>query len=148
MRPRGPTRGGAGSQPGAAPGASWPSRAARGRRLALLLGHHRAQRTLVFVADNQTAYTVAREHLVMPLTCDIGRTERQEVLDRFRAGSLRALVSAQVLNEGIDVPDAEVGIVVAGRMGEREHVQRVGRLLRPGTRQAGARLRAGRRAIQ
>src|SRR4051812_21545496 len=39
--------------------------------LALLLGHHRAQRTLVFVADNQTAYTVAREHLIMPLTCDI-----------------------------------------------------------------------------
>jgi superfamily II DNA or RNA helicase len=41
-------------------------------------------------------------------------------------------VSAQVLNEGLDVPDAEVGIVVAGRFGEREHVQRVGRLLRPG----------------
>ena len=113
-----------------------------------MLGHHRAQRTLVFVADNQTAYTVAREHLVMPLTCDIGRTERQEVLDHFRAGTLRALVSAQVLNEGIDVPDAEVGIVVAGRMGEREHVQRVGRLLRPGPRQASARLRAGRRALQ
>ena len=43
-----------------------------------------------------------------------------------------------MLNEGIDVPDAEVGIVVAGRMGEREHVQRVGRLLRPG---------AGKRAL-
>lgn len=100
--------------------------------LALLLGRHRAQRTLVFVADNETAYRVAREHLIMPLTCDIGRVERQEVLTRFRDGSLRALVSAQVLNEGIDVPDAEVGIVVAGRLGEREHVQRVGRLLRPG----------------
>jgi len=36
-----------------------------------------------------------------------------------------------VLNEGIDVPDAEVGIVVAGSGGGREHVQRVGRLLRP-----------------
>lgn len=100
--------------------------------LALLLGRHRAQRTLVFVADNETAYRVAREQLVMPLTCDIGRGERQEVLDRFRAGALRALVSAQVLNEGIDVPDAEVGIVVAGRLGEREHLQRIGRLLRPG----------------
>ena len=100
--------------------------------LALLLGHHRGQRTLVFVADNQTAYAVAREHLVMPLTCDIGRGERQAALERFRSGALRALVSAQVLNEGIDVPDAEVGIVVAGRMGEREHVQRIGRLLRPG----------------
>src|SRR6185437_15098001 len=100
--------------------------------LALLLGHHRGQRTLVFVADNQTAYAVAREHLVMPLTCDIGRGERQAALERFRSGALRALVSAQVLNEGIDVPDAEVGIVVDGRMGEREHVQRIGRLLRPG----------------
>jgi superfamily II DNA or RNA helicase len=106
--------------------------------LALLLGRHRGQRTLVFVADNQTAYAVAREHLVMPLTCDIGRAEREEVLSRFREGTLRALVSAQVLNEGLDVPDAEVGIVVAGRLGEREHVQRVGRLLRPG---------AGKRAL-
>jgi len=100
--------------------------------LSLLLGRHRAQRTLVFVADNQTAYAVAREHLVTPLTCDIGRAERDEVLTRFRAGTLRALVSAQVLNEGLDVPDAEVGIVVAGSLGEREHVQRIGRLLRPG----------------
>jgi superfamily II DNA or RNA helicase len=99
--------------------------------LALLLARHRAQRTLVFVAHNETAYEIAREHLIMPLTCDIGRTERLAVLERFRAGELRALVSAQVLNEGIDVPDAEVGIVVAGRYGEREHVQRVGRLLRP-----------------
>jgi superfamily II DNA or RNA helicase len=106
--------------------------------LALLLGRHRAHRTLVFVADNQTAYAVAREHLIMPLTCDIGRRERQDALARFRAGEWRALVSAQVLNEGLDVPDAEVGIVVGGSAGEREHVQRVGRLLRPG---------AGKRAI-
>ena len=97
-----------------------------------LLARHRGQRTLVFVAHNDTAYAVAREHLIMPLTCDIGRVERRDVLARFRSGALRALVSAQVLNEGIDVPDAEVAIVVAGRMGAREHVQRVGRLLRPG----------------
>ncbi len=100
--------------------------------LRLLLRRHRAQRTLVFVANNETAYAVAREHLVMPLTCDIGAKERESVLQSFRAGSLRALVSAQVLNEGVDVPDAEVGIVVAGSLGAREHVQRIGRLLRPG----------------
>ena len=101
------------------------------RALALLLARHHQQKTLVFVADNETAYAVAREHFIMPLTCDIGRTERLDVLERFRAGKLRALVSAQVLNEGLDVPDAQVGIVVAGRRGQREHVQRVGRLLRP-----------------
>ena len=100
--------------------------------LALLLARHRDQKALVFVADNATAYAVARDHLIMPLTCDIGRRERVDVLARFGTGALRALVSAQVLNEGLDVPDAEIGIVVAGRLGEREHAQRVGRLLRPG----------------
>lgn len=111
---------------------------AKQQALRVLLARHRAQRTLVFVANNETAYAVAREHLIMPLTCDIGAREREAVLQRFRAGSLRALVSAQVLNEGIDVPDADVGIVVAGSLGAREHVQRIGRVLRP---------RPGKRAL-
>jgi superfamily II DNA or RNA helicase len=68
----------------------------------------------------------------MPLTCDIGRRERDAALERFRLGDLRALVSARVLNEGLDVPDADVAVIVGGALGEREHVQRVGRLLRPG----------------
>jgi superfamily II DNA or RNA helicase len=105
---------------------------AKREALSMLLERHRAQRIIVFVADNETAYAVARQHLIMPLTCDIARKERADVLARFRDGGLHALVSAQVLNEGIDVPDADVGIVVAGRLGEREHVQRVGRVLRPG----------------
>ena len=67
----------------------------------------------------------------MPITCDISRAEREAALSAFRAGTLRALVSARVLNEGIDVPDADVAIIVSGTQGEREHVQRVGRLLRP-----------------
>jgi superfamily II DNA or RNA helicase len=105
----------------------------RSKRKALgsLLARHRNQRIIVFVGDNETAYDVSREHLIMPFTCQIRRKERTAVLERFRRGELRALVSARVLNEGIDVPDADVGIIVAGRLGEREHVQRVGRLLRP-----------------
>jgi len=103
-----------------------------------LLARHRASRTIVFVADNPTAYAISREHLIMPLTCDIKRKERERVLGLFKEGKLRALVSAQVLNEGLDVPDAEVGIIVAGNKGEREHVQRVGRVLRP---------RPGKRAL-
>ena len=93
-------------------------------------------RVLVFTADNETAYEIARAHLIMPITCDIGRNERDEVLARFRTGELRALVSARVLNEGLDVPDADVAIIVGSSLGEREHVQRVGRLLPPveGTR--------------
>lgn len=104
---------------------------AKRRALSRLLREHAGRRVLVFVGDNDTAYDVAREHLIMPITCDIGRRERDDALRGFRDGRLRALVSSQVLNEGLDVPDAEVGIVVSGRHGQREHVQRVGRLLRP-----------------
>jgi len=96
----------------------------------LLLQHH-TLRTLIFAADNDTAYSVAREHLVQPITCDIGKKERARALQRFNTGELRILVSARVLNEGIDVPAADVAIIVGGSQGSSEYVQRVGRVLRP-----------------
>lgn len=99
--------------------------------LAQLLAEHRGRKVLVFTPNNRTAYTVARDHLITPVTCHVGRAERARILQRFRDGAVRALVSSQVLNEGVDVPDADVAIVVGGRAGEREHVQRVGRVLRP-----------------
>ncbi len=96
-----------------------------------LLTRHAEQKLIVFTSDNDAAYTVARRKLVMPVTCDIGRAERREALAAFQSGEIRALVSSRVLNEGIDVPDAEVAVIVGGILGEREHVQRIGRLLRP-----------------
>jgi superfamily II DNA or RNA helicase len=96
-----------------------------------LLRRHRDSRILVFAADNDTAYDVAREHLVQPITCDIGPRERTQALQRFSKGELRILVSARVLNEGIDVPTADIAIVVGGSQGSREYIQRVGRVLRP-----------------
>ncbi len=103
----------------------------KARAVGVLLAKHRGSRVLVFTADNAAAYSIARRHLVMPITCDVSRKEREQALLAFRRGELRALVSARVLNEGIDVPDADVAIIVGSTLGEREHVQRVGRLLRP-----------------
>ena len=96
-----------------------------------LLAEHHDRRVLVFTPDNKTAFAIAKEHLVPPITCDMPRPERALVLDMFRKGAVRCLVSSQVLNEGVDVPDADVAIVVGGRQGEREHIQRIGRVLRP-----------------
>jgi len=97
-----------------------------------ILERHRSSKLLVFTADNDAAYAIARRELIMPITCEIRRKERARALSAFRDGSFRALVSSRVLNEGIDVPDADVAIIVGGTRGEREHVQRIGRLLRPG----------------
>jgi superfamily II DNA or RNA helicase len=104
---------------------------AKARAVGMLLSRHRGSRVLVFTADNAAAYAIAAEQLIMPITCDVSRGEREQALEAFRRGELRALVSARVLNEGIDVPDADVAIIVGSTFGEREHVQRVGRLLRP-----------------
>lgn len=97
-----------------------------------ILERHRSSKVLVFTAGNDAAYAIAKRELIMPITCEIRRKERARVLAGFRDGSLRALVSSRVLNEGIDVPDADVAVIVGGTRGEREHVQRIGRLLRPG----------------
>lgn len=101
------------------------------RDLRELLARHTDQRTLVFTQDNRTAYEVARGFLVSPITHEIGRNERARVLERFSAGDINVIVSAQVLDEGLDVPEAEVAIVVGGTASSRRHVQRIGRVLRP-----------------
>src|SRR5438094_2514580 len=79
---------------------------AKRRALEALLGRHRCSRVLIFTADNEAAYAIAREHLVMPLTCDIGRQERDHVLERLRRGDIRTRVPPRALHQGLPVPDA------------------------------------------
>ena len=40
------------------------------------------------------------------------------------------IVTSRVLNEGVDVPAANIGVILSGSGTVREHVQRLGRLLR------------------
>ncbi len=105
--------------------------AAKRAAVRALVARHAGERILVFTASNADAYAIARDLLVLPVTCDIGRTERVEMLRRFRAGEAPVLVSSQVLDEGLDVPEADVAIVVGGTASARRHVQRIGRVLRP-----------------
>jgi superfamily II DNA or RNA helicase len=101
------------------------------RLLCDILDRHRESRVLVFCAEAATALRIAREFLVPALTAEIGRTERAAVLGAFAKGELRVVVSARVLNEGVDVPEADVAVLLGGNQGDREYVQRVGRVLRP-----------------
>src|SRR5574337_953738 len=72
------------------------------------------------------------ERLALPaITYRTEPAERRAVLDRFRAGRYTKLVTGRVLNEGVDVPDANVAIVASGSASMREYVQRLGRVLRP-----------------
>ena len=55
---------------------------------------------------------------------------RSKLCERFADGRYRAIATSKVLNEGVDVPDASVAIIISGSGSVREHVQRLGRILR------------------
>ena len=57
-------------------------------------------------------------------------SERSEILDGLAKGRYTAIATSKVLNEGVDVPEANVAIVMSGSGSVREHVQRLGRILR------------------
>jgi superfamily II DNA or RNA helicase len=98
-----------------------------------LLAEHRSSRVLVFTNDNASAYEVSRTFLVPVITHQTPPKERTGYLRAFAAGELPVLATSRVLNEGVDVPEAEVAVVLSGTGTVREHVQRLGRILRPAT---------------
>jgi superfamily II DNA or RNA helicase len=95
-----------------------------------LLQEHRDQQMLIFTAHNRFAYQIARRNLVPVITHQTVAAERKAILDDFRSGKYRAIVTSQVLNEGVDVPEAKVAVVLGGSSSAREYVQRLGRVLR------------------
>jgi superfamily II DNA or RNA helicase len=100
------------------------------RALELILAEHPTEKTLIFTEDNATAYGISRRFLIPCLTHQTLVKERHEALSAFLRGEYRALVTSKVLNEGVDAPDASVGVILSGSSVRREFVQRLGRLLR------------------
>ena len=95
-----------------------------------LLHEHRKDRAILFTQDNATAYAIARRFLVPVLTHQTKVRERSEILKGLAAGTFHAVSTSKVLNEGVDVPDANVAVILSGSGTVREHVQRLGRILR------------------
>jgi superfamily II DNA or RNA helicase len=95
-----------------------------------LLTRHATDRALIFTADNATVYEIARRFLIPAMTNQTKPKERKAILSKFHSGEYTAVVTCQVLNEGVDVPAAGVGIVMGGTGSATENVQRLGRILR------------------
>jgi superfamily II DNA or RNA helicase len=99
-------------------------------KLESLLKEHAHQRVLVFTAHNDLAYRISRRHLIPAITHQSKAAERKAILEGFRSGRYRAIVTSRVLNEGVDVPEAKVAVVLGGTASAREYIQRLGRILR------------------
>ena len=95
-----------------------------------IVRRHRRERVLVFTEDNETVHRLSRWLLAPAITHLTPPAERQQILGAFARGEWPVLLTSKVLNEGVDVPEANVGVVLSGSGSVREHVQRLGRILR------------------
>jgi superfamily II DNA or RNA helicase len=59
-----------------------------------------------------------------------GLSEREAILEEFESAHTHALVAMKCLDEGVDVVQARIGIILASSTNPREYIQRRGRLLR------------------
>jgi superfamily II DNA or RNA helicase len=101
-----------------------------------LLRLHAADQVILFSEYNQVVDEISRRFCLPSITYKTPTEERRTILERFRSGQYSKLVSGRVLNEGVDVPDCRVAIIVSGNSIKREYIQRLGRILRPKAGQA------------
>src|SRR3972149_4362598 len=95
-----------------------------------ILKKHTDSRLFIFTEHNKLVHKISKEFLIPAITYRTVGKERSEILDRFRSGIYRAVVTSKVLDEGIDVPEADVGVILSGTGSERAFIQRLGRILR------------------
>lgn len=98
-----------------------------------LLAQHHGDRTIIFTNDNATVYRISETFLIPAITHQTPVKERHTILQAFRSGEYPILVVSHVLNEGVDVPEARIAILLSGSGSTREYVQRLGRILRKGS---------------
>lgn len=113
--------------------AETPAKAAALVRLAPAV--RAAERAIVFtqsIAGAEGAATVLRSCGVTAESVHsaLARDARRSVLARYGSGDLHAVTAPQVLDEGVDVPAADLGIILAASRSRRQMVQRMGRVLR------------------
>lgn len=58
------------------------------------------------------------------------KSEREFIISNFKKKNYKVLVAIKCLDEGIDIPSASIGILMASNTNPREYVQRIGRIIR------------------
>ena len=94
-----------------------------------------ADRTIAFTMTIQGAGLIAERWKAARMRTityhsELKRDDRRAILADFRAGKIKAIVAPKVLDEGVDVPDADLGLIVATSSSKIQFIQRIGRVLR------------------
>nr|WP_281041837.1 helicase-related protein [Vulcanisaeta distributa] len=84
-----------------------------------------------FIRQAEELYKVLKEELGPIVALITSKTsDRDSIFKAFARGVYKVIVATTVLDEGIDVPDADVAIILSGTGSQRQMIQRVGRVVR------------------
>jgi RNA polymerase primary sigma factor len=91
--------------------------------------------TLVFTQTQESARRAQELYTAMgskasALFSGMAKDDRRQGMEDFRSGVSQILAAPRLLDEGIDVPEADLGIIVAANRSQRQMVQRLGRVIR------------------
>lgn len=101
-----------------------------------LADSNRGTRLVIFhegIAEAEEIAALLRErnHNVTLYHSKIAAPMRRDNLRLFRRGRFQILVSCRALDEGVNVPETEIGIIASSTASTRQRIQRLGRVLRP-----------------
>lgn len=97
---------------------------------------HRNEKILVFSESIESIETAKRYLRYKGVKCMVYHSEipkrlREKILKLWEKGYFNVLLSVKALEEGIDVPEVGVGVIIASGTTKRQYIQRIGRLVRP-----------------
>lgn len=93
---------------------------------------HVGEPVLVFTGSNVMARQISLRFLIPCLLSHCAKRERQDLLRGFAEHRYPVLVANRVLDEGVDLPEVKIAIVLGGLASTRQATQRLGRVLRRG----------------
>lgn len=97
-----------------------------------LLEKHKDEKTVLFCDWIEQGEELSEEFDIPFISGETDFEEREEYFDKFREGELTTIIVSRIGDEGLDLPDAEVGIIASGQGGSRRQAtQRAGRVMRP-----------------
>ncbi len=96
-----------------------------------ILEQHLDDKVIIFCEFIDMAEEVSSRFVIPLVTSKTPAKERKTYIASFCSGKYSKIVTGKVLDEGFDVSDANVAILISGSGTRRQFIQRLGRILRP-----------------
>jgi len=96
-----------------------------------ILIKHPEEKIIFFCESITFVEQISQEFLIPVISSKTSPNERKSVIAGFKNSNLRVIAAGRVLDEGVDVAQAAIGVVISGSAQKRQFIQRLGRVLRP-----------------